>query len=139
MNHFEAGADDFTYGGGVEPTGRAPFGSSGARFVESSVVHAGLIDGYTATEIARGIKPGRLVSSNATSASNPLATSAYQVRMLLLLLLLLGVGLPPCIVISLKRLGGFPALLPDPCTLSFPCNNRVDNHPTFHAHPRTHP
>ena len=78
VNHFEPGADAFTYGG-FEPTGRSAFGSTGARFVESTVVHQGLIDGYTASEIARGIKPGRLVSSNATSVNNPLATSVYEV------------------------------------------------------------
>ena len=78
VNHFEPGADDFTYGG-MDPSSRSAFGSHGARFVESTVVHQGLIDGYTAAEAARGIKPGRLVGSNATSASNPLATSAYQV------------------------------------------------------------
>jgi hypothetical protein len=82
VNHFEPGADAFTYGGGVvpDPSVKAPFGTTGARFVESTVVHQGLIDGYTATEAARGIKPGKLVASNATSASNPLATSVYQVR-----------------------------------------------------------
>jgi hypothetical protein len=79
VNHFEPGADAFTYGGFEPASGRGAFGTTGARFVESSVVHQGLIDGYTAAEAARGIKPGRLVSSNATSLNNPLATSAYQV------------------------------------------------------------
>ena len=79
VNHFEPGADAFTYGGFEPPPSRGAFGTSGARFVESTVVHQGLIDGYTASEAARGIKPGRLVSSNATSVINPLATSAYQV------------------------------------------------------------
>jgi hypothetical protein len=98
VNHFEAGADDFTYGG-FEPTGKAPFGTSGARFVESTVVHAGLIDGYTAAEVARGIKPGRLVSSNATSASNPLATSAYQVCLVC------------CVVVGCALARGRPVIL----------------------------
>ena len=78
VNHFEAGADRFTYGGWAPEGGRA-FGGTAPRFQDTTRVHAGLIDGYTASEAAKGIKPGRLITSNATSASNPLATSTYQV------------------------------------------------------------
>lgn len=78
VNHFEEGADKYEYGG-WEPEGRSTFGSTAPRFVDTGRVHAGLIDGYSASQVAKGIKPGRLRSTNATSASNPLATSTYQV------------------------------------------------------------
>ena len=78
VNHFEAGADNYTYGG-WEPDKPAKFGSSAERFVDTTRVHAGLYDGLSATELAQGIKPGRLVHSYATSAANPLATSTLQV------------------------------------------------------------
>ena len=77
VNHFESPGTDTSMSWMDES--RNTFGGAAPRFQDTSRVHVGLVDGYTATEVARGLKAGKLVASNATSLSNPLATSSYQV------------------------------------------------------------
>lgn len=55
VNHFESPAPPVD---GPPLDARNTFGGFAPRFADTTRVHVGLVDGMTATEVARGLKPG---------------------------------------------------------------------------------